>query len=127
MKKTIALTALFILVCLNAQAQRTATWKGGTLGRPSEWNCPSNWKEGRVPDEFSQVVIPDVSTSTFYYPQISQGAVEVASLQCAPNARLRLLGNARLITLDTQPQPSRAALATTAEKADSALLPTQNQ
>lgn len=100
MKHTIAIIALFSLISLSAQAQITAIWKGGTPGKTTDWNCPTNWREGRVPNEFSNVVIPDVSTSTFSFPVIKQGIVEIASLQCASNARLTTLGNARVIYLD---------------------------
>jgi len=99
MKKSLALFALFFLVQFAAQAQKTATWKGGTAGRKSDWNCPTNWKEGRVPNEFSNVLIPDVSTSTFSYPVIRQGTVEVASLEYAPGAKLITQGNARVVAL----------------------------
>lgn len=100
MKKSLAIIALFFLVSLSAEAQRIATWKGGQTGRPRDWNCPTNWKEGRVPNEFSNVFIPDVSTSTFCYPLIDKGIVEVASLEYAPNARVDVRGNARFIVLD---------------------------
>jgi hypothetical protein len=114
MKHSIAIIALFSLISLSAQAQITATWKGGTPGKTTDWNCPSNWKEGREPDEFSNVFIPDVSTSTFSYPVIKQGTVEIASLQCASNTRLTTLGNARVIFLDdagTAAERRQAALA----------------
>jgi hypothetical protein len=100
MKKSIALLALLSLISLSAQAQITATWKGGTPGKTTVWNCPTNWVEGRVPNEFSNVVIQDVSTSTFSYPVLNEGTVEIASLQCASNTRLTTLGNARVIFLD---------------------------
>jgi len=100
MKKSIALLALFSLISLSAHAQITATWKGGTPGKTTDWNCPTNWKEGRVPNEFSKVVIPDVSTSTFSYPVIKQGTVEIASIECASDAQLTTLGNARIIYFD---------------------------
>lgn len=100
MKHTIAIIALFSLISLSAQAQITAIWKGGTPGKTTDWNCPTNWREGRVPNEFSNVVIPDVSTSTFSFPVIKQGIVEIASIECASNARLTTLGNARVIYLD---------------------------
>ncbi|MFN0034087.1 MAG: hypothetical protein ACKVUS_03405 [Saprospiraceae bacterium] len=100
MKKSIAIIALFSLGSLCAQAQQTATWKGGTAGRKSDWNCPSNWKEGRVPNEFSHVVIPDISSSTFCYPIIDQGEVEVQSLLCSPTAHLTVRSKARLIVLE---------------------------
>lgn len=109
MNKSIAIIALFFLVNLSAHAQKTATWKGGTPGRKSDWNCPSNWKDGRVPNEFSAVVIPDVSTSTFAYPVIDEGEIEVQSLYTAPGARLTIKNKARLVVLDSNPvdQPIR--------------------
>ncbi len=100
MKKSLAIIALFFLVNLSAEAQRIATWKGGQTGRPRDWNCPTNWKEGRVPNEFSNVFIPDVSTSTFCYPLIDKGLVEVANIEYAPQARVDVRGNARFIVLD---------------------------
>ncbi|MBC7778374.1 MAG: hypothetical protein H7246_23280 [Phycisphaerae bacterium] len=93
-----AATLIFLFVSQSMSAQKTATWKGGTPGRSTDWNCPTNWKEGRVPDAFSNVVIPDVSTSTFSYPIIGD-EVEIQSLQCAPSARLTVLAKASLVVL----------------------------
>lgn len=104
MNKSIAIITLFFLVNLSAHAQKTATWKGGTPGRKSDWNCPSNWKDGRVPNEFSAVVIPDVSTNTFAYPVIEEGEIEVQSLYTAPGARLTIKNKARLVVLESNPE-----------------------
>ena len=82
-------------------AQKTATWKGGQAGRSSDWNCAANWKEGRVPDEFSNVVVPDVSTSTFSFPIIEKGEVEVWSLQCLSGAHVTVSDKARLTILES--------------------------
>jgi len=92
----IATMILFFGFQVSLNAQKTATWKGGTPGRTSDWECATNWKEGRVPDEFSCVIIPDVSTSTFSYPVIA-GEVEIQSLLCASSARLTVMDNASLI------------------------------
>ncbi len=100
MKQFLCLLALLTLFNLASKAQKIATWKGGQAGRPSDWYCPSNWKEGRVPNEFSAVYIPDVSTSSCSYPIILEGVVEVSSFECAPSAHLILRGNARIIELD---------------------------
>ncbi|MFN0214149.1 MAG: hypothetical protein ACKVT2_07820 [Saprospiraceae bacterium] len=104
MKNSISYFAATMILFLGFQvslnAQKTATWKGGTPGRATDWDCSSNWKEGRVPDEFSFVVIPDVSTSTFCYPMISEGVVEIASLQCAQSAKINIGGNAQIVVLD---------------------------
>jgi len=96
MKKALAIIALLSLISLNAQSQKTATWKGGAPGRSTDWNCPANWKEGRVPNEFSHVVIPDVSSSTFSYPVID-AEIEIWSIEYAPTARIKVLDKAHLI------------------------------
>lgn len=87
---------------VSLSAQKTATWKGGQAGKATDWNCAANWKEGRVPDEFSNVVVPDVSTSTFSFPIIEKGEVEVWSLQCLPGAHLTVSNKARLIILESE-------------------------
>lgn len=71
-------------------AQKTATWKGGTPGRAQEWTCAANWKEGRVPDEFSDVVIPDVSGIGGFQPVIRGAAISVNSISILPGAVLRI-------------------------------------
>ncbi len=104
-----ATTAFFALCCIflgnpdSVSAQKTATWKGGTPGRGSDWNCPKNWKEGRVPNEFSHVIIPDVSSSTFSYPVIESGEVEILSLVCAPTTYVRVRNEARLFVQEPSP------------------------
>ncbi len=105
MKNSIILPIATLILCFGFQvslnAQKIATWKGGTPGRTTDWECATNWKEGRVPNEFSSVVIPDVSTTTFVYPVISKGIVEIASLECAPVAKLTLKHNAQIVIYDT--------------------------
>ncbi|MFN0174840.1 MAG: hypothetical protein ACKVU0_09360 [Saprospiraceae bacterium] len=98
MKKTLAIIALLSLLSLNAQSQKTATWKGGTPGKSTDWNCPGNWKEGRVPNEFSHVVIPDVSSSTFSYPVIDS-EIEIWSIEYAPTTRVKVLDKAHLYAI----------------------------
>lgn len=100
MKKPIAILAFLLYVVLSMHAQKTSIWKGGTPGRNTDWNCAANWKENRVPDEFSCVIIPDVSSSTFSYPSIENRVVEIWSLQCLPPAKVTLVGNARIIQLE---------------------------
>lgn len=104
MKNACSLFAATFIVFFAAQttlsAQKTATWKGGTPGRAHDWNCPTNWREGRVPDEFSHVVIPDISSSTFSYPILDKGEVEVQSLHCFPGAHLVVRNKATLLTLE---------------------------
>lgn len=123
MKKAINFSV--VLFCLTfgfqsfTSAQRIATWKGGTPGRTMDWNCSTNWKEGREPDEFSNVIIPDVSTSTFVYPVLKNGEVEILSLFVYPRATITILDNARLIILE---QDENTPIASKKMSTDSYLL-----
>lgn len=92
------ITALFILLIAgNGYAQRAIVWKGGAPGMKNDWYCPQNWSTTSVPDEFSDVIIPDVSTSTFASPVIRSGDVEVNSLEMHANASLTIESRARLV------------------------------
>lgn len=85
------IVAMLILLDVgNSHAQRSITWKGGTSGMKNDWFCPQNWSTSSVPDEFSDVIIPDVSTSTFATPVIKSGEVEINSLQILSNAMLTI-------------------------------------
>lgn len=75
-------------------------WKGGTPGQETNWHCPKNWSTGTVPDVFSDVVIPDVSTTTRALPEIRSGEVEVNRLTIAHNAGLSLAEAAQLVVLE---------------------------
>jgi hypothetical protein len=77
-------------------AQVTNVWKGGTPGRETDWHCPKNWSRGDVPDEFTDVVIGDVSSTTRRYPVIAHGQVEVASLLIRTGAALTVRPGAAL-------------------------------
>lgn len=59
-------------------AQKTATWKGGASGKPNDWNCSTNWREGRVPNEFSDVVIPNLENRN--YPLINRNVDDINTL-----------------------------------------------
>lgn len=91
------LFALIFIAQSTLSAQKTATWKGGTPGRSTDWMCASNWREGRLPNEFSAVIIPDVSTSSQSYPIIRNGEVEVFSVDVQSSAILTLNAGARLV------------------------------
>lgn len=77
-------------------AQVTNVWKGGTPGRETDWHCPKNWSKGDVPDEFTDVVIADVSSTTRRYPVIAHGQIEVASLLIRSGAALTVRPGASL-------------------------------
>jgi hypothetical protein len=78
-------------------AQNSVTWVGGTLGNPTSWEEPKNWSNHHVPNEFSDVIIPDVSTTTFSSPVISTGKVELNSLKLTPSTKLTIEKPAQLI------------------------------
>lgn len=75
---------------ISVSAQKPATWKGGTPGNSADWNCASNWKEGRVPNEFSDVCIPDVSTASGIQPVVRCSVAGVNSLTILSGACLRI-------------------------------------
>ena len=61
-------TLIIFLLTLSSSilvAQKSVTWVGGTPGSETSWDEPRNWSDHHVPNEFSNVFIPDVSTSSF--------------------------------------------------------------
>jgi hypothetical protein len=68
--KNLILITLFTIGTYCAYSQKTTTWRGGTPGHEKEWNCNKNWSSGKVPDTFSDVVIPDCSSIGNFYPVI---------------------------------------------------------
>ena len=93
---TYLFTTVLITLSTNICAQKTIIWKGGTPGMKTDWHCPQNWSTSSVPDEFSNVVIPDVSTSTFSMPVIRSGIVEVNELEIERNASLTVSEKTKL-------------------------------
>jgi len=91
------LIALFTLISTITIAQNQVTWKGGTPGKETSWNEARNWSNNRVPDEFSDVIIPDVSTSTFSTPVIKEGTIELNSIMIESNAQLTIEASAKVI------------------------------
>ena len=91
------LIALFTMISTITIAQNTVTWKGGTPGKETSWNEAKNWSNNRVPDEFSDVIIPDVSTSTFSTPVIKEGTIELNSIMIESNAQLTVDVSAKVI------------------------------
>lgn len=92
-------TTLTLLFCFvsSTTAQIRVIWKGGTPGQETNWNCYKNWSNYRVPDAFSDVVIPNVSSTTFAAPVITFGVFEVNSIQIQPNASLTVEQGAQLV------------------------------
>lgn len=80
----------FLVFCAAAPsvfAQRTHVWKGGKPGRSNDWHCAANWNNHRVPDEFSDVLIPRMLQESDN-PVISDEGVEVNSMRICEGARL---------------------------------------
>lgn len=89
--------ALFILsFSFSICAQTTTIWKGGKPGRTTDWNCPSNWSEGRVPDEFTQVIIP---FGVIYYPVIQSTETPIDALLMEGGTLLTIKDGAELVIL----------------------------
>lgn len=94
----VAIIVILTLVLANAiYAQTTVIWKGGAPGQENNWNCPKNWSNYKVPNDFSDVVIPDVSSTTLSAPVIKNGVFEVNSIQVHPNAELTIEQDAQLM------------------------------
>ena len=81
---------LLLTFSMNVFSQKSIIWKGGTPGQKNEWYCAQNWSTHNVPDEFSDVIIPDVSTSSFAFPVIRSGKVEINSLFIQFNGSLTI-------------------------------------
>ncbi len=87
---------LFLGFSFSLSAQTTNVWQGGKPGRTTDWNCPANWSEGRVPDEFTQVIIP---TGASYYPVIRYALTPIDALLMEAGAKLSIQAGARLSIL----------------------------
>jgi len=98
--KTLNFLATITLFCMSlqfAQAQTTATWQGGQPGQSTNWSCNANWKEGRVPDEFSLVVIP---ADRNFYPVVKSEVMSIDALVVESGATLTLKSGADLSILN---------------------------
>lgn len=107
-------TFVSLLVCLsicdsNLLAQKTVIWKGGTPGRETQWQCPKNWSGNNVPSEFSNVTIPDVSTSGMNYPVLNDVA-EINSLRLEGNAVLTITSKGQLTVFNSVVAPDKENL-----------------
>lgn len=105
MKNTLLFLATAITLLFGCQvtlnAQKTNTWKGGTPGRVNDWYCATNWSNGVVPNEFSNVVIPDVSATTHAAPVLLKGEAEINALLLHSGAQLTIGQAAALTVLDS--------------------------
>ena len=90
------ITILFMTISTLSFSQKTVVWKGGTPGMEQQWDCAKNWSTHSVPDEFSDVLIPDVSSTTQATPIIRSGKVAVNSIFLESDALLSVQKNAML-------------------------------
>jgi hypothetical protein len=94
------MTALMIMLSTSVFSQKTVTWIGGTPGHENDWNYARNWSNNTVPDNFSNVIIPDVSTTTFSSPIITSGKIEVNTLFIETTAHLTIAEAGELVILE---------------------------
>lgn len=87
---------LILSFSFSLSAQTTATWQGGKPGRTTDWNCPANWSEGRVPNEFTQVIIP---SGVHYYPVIQYAPTPIDALLMEGGTSLTIQEDATLTIL----------------------------
>lgn len=97
MKNCSLLLAIMLTAASSAFSQKAFTWKGGTPGQENNWNCAKNWVPNEVPNEFADIIIPDVSTTTMASPVVSDGRFEVNSMFLQSTALLTIEANAQLI------------------------------
>ena len=96
MSKTTFSIILTLILSFSLSAQTSATWQGGKPGRTTDWNCPSNWSGGRVPDEFTQVIIP---TGKQFYPVIQYISTSIDALLMESGSTLDIFEGASLLIL----------------------------
>ncbi|MCR9287957.1 MAG: hypothetical protein NXI23_11270 [Bacteroidetes bacterium] len=94
--KTLLFAALTLISTITF-AQQKVTWEGGTPGKETSWNEPRNWSNNTVPNEFSDVIIPNVSTTTFSNPVIKKGQFELNSIKIESNGYLTVDATAKLV------------------------------
>ena len=92
--------ALILVFSTNLFSQITTTWKGGAPGMETDWYCAKNWSNYAVPDAFSNVVIPAVSTTSLSSPVIKAGKVEVNTLFLETTATFTVEEGAQLVVFD---------------------------
>ena len=80
-KLFLATLTLMTLAATQLFSQKPAEWKGGFPGHETDWNCPQNWTGNTVPNAFSDVSVPDVSTASRALPIIKTGIVEINSIR----------------------------------------------
>ena len=93
-------SGFWILFISDGDAQPPVYWVGGTPGMENDWACHRNWSNSRVPNEFSNVIIPDVSSGSQADPVIWDGLVKLNSLTLESNASLCIKKMATLVIFE---------------------------
>ena len=92
-------TATLVLMMTSGLLMSQVVWKGGTPGRAHDWNISSNWSNNRVPTDFDDVVIPDLSTQGCFYPIIKTEIEPIQFLFIASGAELEVTDTG-ILTID---------------------------
>lgn len=96
--KTRLVCLLFALIStLGLMAQ--VEWRGGFPGQENNWFCASNWSDNHVPNEFDNVIVPDLSTRGNHYPKIKNEEAKVQSLQLHSGSTITINSGAQLTVL----------------------------
>ncbi len=88
--------AIFLFSCNFLSAQIETNWLGGYPGRTKDWNCPYNWSNGKVPNEFNTVYIKAKDFSNQYFPVIYKGNFKIRNLVITHGAKLYIKEQASL-------------------------------
>lgn len=85
--KNVLFCIILLFFCSILTAQKLNIWVGNAPGRPTDWHYYKNWSLGKVPDSFSDVVIPDCYSKGNKYP-VLKGKIDVNSIEIAPSAKV---------------------------------------
>jgi hypothetical protein len=94
----LCLLLFFFFEQASLMAQIQTVWLGGTPGRETRWECSKNWKNNKVPDEFSDVLIPDVSSGSLVFPELDDQTVAINSLRIEGGGRF-VIGPHAVLTI----------------------------
>jgi hypothetical protein len=90
-----SLCLIAILFTTDLRAQNY--WKGGTPGNETNWNIAKNWSQNQVPDWSEDVIIPDVSSQSGYFPVITQVIDAIPHLVIHSSAIVTVVERGRLV------------------------------
>jgi hypothetical protein len=98
MKNLLIFSTLYIATFFfTSQSLAQNYWIGGTLGYETNWNTAKNWSQNHVPDNSENVIIPDVSAQSGFFPVISQVIEPIPHIEIQNHAVLTILPWGRLV------------------------------